>query len=116
MKKLVITLALVAGVATSYANNEAPKSDKHVEVKVVDNLKFKLAIPDLNDKGVVTIKNASGETIYREYLTESPAFVKVYNLAGFPDGAYHFEVKINGKTVTKEVNISTLNSRVASVN
>jgi hypothetical protein len=39
----------------------------------------------------------------------------VYNLAGFPDGVYYFEVKINGKAFTTDVKINTTVSRVASV-
>lgn len=116
MKKVVIALSLFLGVSASFANEVKPSVEKPVEVKVLDGLKFKLAIPDLNEKTSVAIKNSVGETIYRESLSESPAFVKVYNLAGFPDGDYYFEVKLDGKVITKEVKINTTVNRIASVN
>lgn len=116
MKKLVIVLALFAGVSTSFANETLPSAPKKVEVKVVDGLKFKLIIPELADKGTVSIKNAAGEVIYREFIGEIPAFVKVYNLTGFPDGEYTFEVKVNKEVISKEVKINTTVNRVASVN
>lgn len=115
MKKIVIALALFAGVSTSFAN-VLPVSPKKVEVKVVDGLKFKLIIPELAEKGTVSIKNSAGEVIYKEFISEAPAFVKVYNLAGFPDGAYTFEVKVDKKVISKEVKINTTVNRVASVN
>lgn len=116
MKKLVIALALFAGVSTSYATEMLPVSPKKVEVKVVDGLKFKLIIPEVAEKGTVVIKNAVGEVIYREFIGEIPAFAKVYNLAGFPDGEYTFEVKINKEVISKDIKINTTVNRVASVN
>ena len=116
MKKLVIALVLLAGVNTSFANSVLPVSPKKVEVKVVDGLKFKLIIPEVADKGTVVIKNAVGEVIYREFIGQIPSFAKVYNLAGFPDGEYTFEVKVNREVISKEVKINTTVNRVASVN
>jgi len=116
MKKLVIALALFAGVSTSFANGTLPATPKKVEVKALEGLKFKLTIPELAEKASVSIKNANGEVIYREYINEAPAFVKVYSLAGFPDGDYTFEVKMDKNVVSKEVKINTTVNRVASVN
>jgi hypothetical protein len=115
MKKLVILFALFAAFGTTFANEITPKAEKVVEVKAVEGLKFKLSIPELNERGVVAIKTELGETVYKESITEAPAFVKVYNLTGFPDGVYYFEVKINGKAFTTDVKINTTVSRVASV-
>lgn len=116
MKKLVIALALFAGVSTSFANGTLPASPKKVEVKALEGLKFKLTIPELAEKASVSIKNAAGEVIYREYIGETPTFVKVYSLAGFPDGDYTFEVKVDKSVISKEVKINTTVNRVASVN
>lgn len=116
MKKLVIVLALFAGLGSSYANGSLPAAPKKVEVKVVDGLKFKVIIPELAEKGSVSIKNSLGEVIYREFISEAPAFVKVYNLAGFPDGDYTFEVKLDKNVISKEIKINTTVNRVASVN
>ena len=116
MKKLVIVLALLAGAGTSFANESLPAAPKKVEVKVVDGLKFKLIIPQLAEKGSVAIKNAAGEVIYREYIGENPSFVKVYNLAGFPDGNYTFEVKAGKEVISKDIKINTTTNPVASVN
>ena len=116
MKKLVIVFVLFAAFGSTFANEITPKAEKVVEVKAVDGLKFKLSIPELNEKGVVSIKTDLGETIYKETIGDTPAFVKVYNLAGFPDGDYYFEVKINGKAITKDVKINTTVNRIASVN
>lgn len=116
MKKLVIVLALFAGLSSSYATESLPAGPKKVEVKVIDGLKFKLVIPELAEKGSVSIKNSAGEVIYREYISEIPAFVKVYNLAGFPDGNYTFEVKLDKEVISKDIKINTTTSRVASVN
>ncbi|WP_367915596.1 hypothetical protein [Leadbetterella sp. DM7] len=116
MKKLVIVLALLAGLGNAYANESLPAAPKKVEVKVVDGLKFKVTIPELVEKGSVSIKNAAGDVIYREVIGETPAFVKVYNLAGFPDGDYAFEVRVAGKVISKDIKINTTTNRVASVN
>lgn len=116
MKNLVIVLALLFGFSASFANEGTVKPAKVVDVKALDGLKFKVAIPELNDKGTVFIKNAFGETIYKESIDAAANFVKVYNLAGFPDGEYHFEVKIGGKVISKEVKINTTVNRVAFVN
>ncbi len=116
MKKLVIALALFAGVSTSFANGSLPVSPAKVEVKALDGLKFKLIIPELTEKATIMIKNAEGDVIYREFTGEKPAFVKVYSLAGFPDGDYTFEVKVDKKVISKEVKINTTVNRVASVN
>ncbi len=116
MKKLVIALALFAGVSTSFANGLLPVAPAKVEVKALDGLKFKLTIPELAEKGTVLIKNSAGEVIYREFIGEAPAFVKVYSLVGFPDGSYTFEVKVDKKVISKEVKINTTINRVASVN
>lgn len=117
MKKFAIVLVtLLAGFNFAFANSTEPTAEKFVEVKVLDGLKFKIAIPELNEKGTVSIKNAAGETLYRENIESTPAFVKVYNLTGFPDGDYSFEVKISGKVISKDVKINTTVSRLASVN
>ncbi|ADQ17714.1 hypothetical protein [Leadbetterella byssophila] len=116
MKKLAIALVLLLGVSTSFANDTLPSVAKKVEVKVLDGLKFKVVIPELTEKATVMIKNNVGEVLYKEYVGESTVFSKVYNLAGFPDGEYAFEVKVDGKVVSKEVKINTTVNRVASVN
>lgn len=113
MKKLVIVLGLLAGFNAAYAGDELPV--KNVAVKAMDGLKFKVAIPELSDKGTIAIKNGFGETIYKEVVGENPSFVKIYSLAGFPDGNYYFEVKVNDEVVSKEVKINTVVSRVSSV-
>lgn len=115
MKKLIVLLATFASVNLAIANNETPAAEKFVDVKVVEGLKFKVAIPELNERARVVIKNNAGDVIYKETLDQTPSFVKVYNLAGFPDGQYYFEVKLNGKVITKDFSINSTVNRSASV-
>lgn len=116
MKKLAIALVLLLSVSTTFANENLPNAAKKVEVKVMEGLKFRVVIPELNEKATVMIKNAVGEVLYKEFVGDHVAFSKVYSLAGFPDGNYAFEVKLDGKVISKEVKINTTVNRVASVN
>lgn len=114
MKKLLIVLTLLVGSNFSTFANEEPT--KVVNVKALDGLKFRVTIPELIEKGTVAIKNLAGQTIYSEKLSDETSFVKVYSLAGFPDGTYYFEVKLEDEVITKEVSINTTVKREASVN
>ncbi len=114
MKRTILTLAVLLGVATANFTYAGEKNAASIELVSATNLKFKLTLEQVEARSTVMIKNDMGEIIYSANLPKSDSYEKIYDLSNFMDGDYQFVI-INGKDITtKDFKIKTETKRLVS--
>ncbi|MEM9299844.1 MAG: hypothetical protein AAGA64_15880 [Bacteroidota bacterium] len=107
MKKIIRTGVVVAmmlmGVSTF-----AMGSEPFVKVSAAGNKEFTLFINEVNAPAVVvSLKNISGNTLYKEVLLSKDKYSKLYDLTALPVGSYTLEVDEDTRINTWSVELSS---------
>ena len=120
MNKHILTIALLVGVSvanTSFASDDMkivtmiPVSD--LQVKALENLKFRLTADNLQRKSKILIKDTQGKILFSQITTDETTFTKIFDLSNLPDGEYVFEVINGNEKTSKPFEISTETKRIA---
>jgi hypothetical protein len=112
MKKLIILIAILAGVTNyTFATEREKKTEKPVirelDVKPLAGLRFILKIENVDRNALIEIKDASGVLYHSEFATKNQPYVKVFDLSNLPDGEINFQVTAGKEIFMKSFVIET---------
>jgi hypothetical protein len=88
MKKLIILIAILAGVSNyTFATEGEKKTEKPVikelDVKPLNGLRFILKIDYVEKNALIEIKDANGVLYHSEFATKNQPYVKVFDLSSY---------------------------------
>jgi hypothetical protein len=112
MKKLIILIAVLAGVCNyTFATEREKKTEKPVtrelDVKPLAGLRFILKIENVDRNALIEIKDALGVLYFSEFASKNQSYVKVFDLSNLPDGEINFQVTTGKEIFVKSFVIET---------
>jgi ribosome maturation factor RimP len=126
---VILTLALLAGVHTSYAQGTAyhnlatkrdiitPKSLAVAVFQVENTLKFRVHFENYaGDDVKIKIRNSADKVVYEETVKNTQKYMRKFDLSTMADDTYTFEITNKRESYTKEISLQTLSARSLQIN